>query len=470
MMLPQVLSQPQMEILCQEIQQRLANTVIINCFALSDRQIVLQFHSDRSTFLFFSFQEPFLRFHFIHLTQQVQKLPHHPLHFFLIHSTFKQATMLNQDRILKLTFQQKAQPLFLIAEFFPRRSNCYLVDANEKILYSLHPISFIYYTLPPIHQKIVATSSLALTHQEVEEKYQQLESELKVQKTKKEIEKSLNRQLKRLLKREQTLQKALEDCLNWPLIQHEGELLKTYFSLLKRGLQKIQVWDWLEEKERVISLNPKRHPQEELHDRFRRSKKLHAGVSHLQNQLNTLTQQLEQTKKGLQILQAIYTEAELEEFKQQRSNVFRTQTFSKQKNSPPLPYVQYQSEAGLKIWVGRNASSNEQLTFHLARGSDWWLHVRDFPGSHVIIRVPKGKEPDSDTLADAIQLALYYSKAKSRGEGEVCITQKKFVTRFSKGQVGKVHLSKHKNLFVRLDPQRYKKLKDRQQESLNLHL
>ena len=69
---------------------------------------------------------------------------------------------------------------------------------------------------------------------------------------------------------------------------------------------------------------------------------------------------------------------------------------------------------GHELLVGRHAQGNHQLTFKLARGRDLWLHLRDGPGSHVILRLEKGEEPSSALILAAAALALHYSTL--RGE------------------------------------------------------
>jgi len=68
-------------------------------------------------------------------------------------------------------------------------------------------------------------------------------------------------------------------------------------------------------------------------------------------------------------------------------------------------------------------------------------------------------------LQDALQLALHYSKAKNRGEAEVCLTQRKFVSRLKKGKTGQVQISKHKIIFIRFDPKRHLHIKERNRSS-----
>ena len=80
----------------------------------------------------------------------------------------------------------------------------------------------------------------------------------------------------------------------------------------------------------------------------------------------------------------------------------------------------------------------------------------------LLIKVPKNAQPDAEAMQDAFQLAIAYSKAKDKSEAEILVTQAKFVTRYGKGQPGKVHVSKHKVFHAKFDPKRFQNLKERE--------
>ena len=75
--------------------------------------------------------------------------------------------------------------------------------------------------------------------------------------------------------------------------------------------------------------------------------------------------------------------------------------------SEPLHFV---SSDGIDLYVGRNNYQNEELTFRLAEGSDWWFHAKKIAGSHVIAKTGNRELPDK-TCLEAAALAAYYSKA-----------------------------------------------------------
>lgn len=276
------------------------------------------------------------------------------------------------------------------------------------------------------------------------------------------IKRTLTRQQKRL---ERQLEKAQEDLKNssqWEKLQHEAELLQSNYPKLKRGMPDIDVWDWVSEKQLKIVLSPKLTPQEQVADRFKQSKKLRKSIPYVEARLQRLEKDLTEVSLWLSELEGICESTVLESWRQRiplvTSNVpQKKESLVKEKRQSFLEYV---SGSGMKIWVGKKASDNETLTFSLAKGLDWWLHAAGVPGSHVVIRTG-GKTPDPETLQDAIQLALYYSKAKQAGEGEVSVTQCKYVSRFGKGMVGKVQISKHKNYYARIDPDRLNEIRKR---------
>ncbi len=467
-MTPYALSFKQMEALCRQLHHFLLGSILVNLPAINKRQFFLIFKKNsHQEALFLCFQPPFLRFHLSHLIKIPVKGPAHPLFTYLNHYQLHSIELLNQDRILRLGFSLKESSLFLIGEFFPKHPNYYLINQEGKILFSLYSMGQTHYHLPSQPQMLSAIRTNyqpILSHPEIEALYLQLEEEFRFRKEKNSLESRLKQQLKRLQKRQDKLQQEFSRCLTWEKVQQEGELLKANFPLLRKGLSTVTVWNWVEEKEQAITLDPKLSPQEAVAQRFRSSKKLYAGQNHLQKQIQKTKEEIMSLNHALHLLKDIQSLDALEPLQNQLP--FKSKTPRQPKEAlktPSLPYYEYESATGLKIWVGKNAQDNEKLTFSLSKGSDWWLHTQDFPGSHIIIRVNNRQEPDQETFLDAIQLALHYSKAKNRGEAEICITQRKFVSRFGKGQTGKVQISTHKTVLARLDINRYQRVKERRQ-------
>lgn len=475
--LPRTLSVSQMQALCQEITPHLLGATVWRCQAFNDRRLLIQLNttSGKHETLFICLQEPFLRFHLLHQSDLYsEKKSLHSLNSTLSGCTFESMEVVNLDRILRLSFKAEKTRYTLIVEFFPKHPNYYLLDSERRILSALYPLEQAFYQLPPSHPLPDPSHSVILTNDELEKLYNEHESCYFLEKGRQDTQNLIQKQLKRLQQRIHKLEKDYQACLNWEAIQHEGDLLKSYFSQLKKGMATLTVWDWLTQQQETLELDPTLTPQETLAIRFKRSKKLQLGLSHTKDQLDKALAEKQKWQILLDKLDQIQTQEAWLQFEKEHAHLIKqvpsVRPLVKKVKKVPLPYHEYVSATGFKIWVGKTAKDNEKLTFQLSNGSDWWLHVKDFPGSHVIIRTPRGQEPDPETLADAAQLALYYSKAKDRGEAEICVTQRKFVSRLGKSRTGQVQISKHKTRLIKWDVKRYQLLKARRDEASTLRL
>jgi predicted ribosome quality control (RQC) complex YloA/Tae2 family protein len=110
------------------------------------------------------------------------------------------------------------------------------------------------------------------------------------------------------------------------------------------------------------------------------------------------------------------------------------------------------------IIVGRDAAENDALLRNQVKGRDLWLHARDYPGSYVFIKQRSGKTVPLDILLDAGNLALFYSKGRGSGEGDLFYTPVKFLRRAKGGPKGLVIPTQEKNLHIKMDRERLREL------------
>lgn len=104
---------------------------------------------------------------------------------------------------------------------------------------------------------------------------------------------------------------------------------------------------------------------------------------------------------------------------------------------------------GHDVLVGRSGRENDELTFDVAAPEDFWFHVADYSGSHVIVRNPgKDKEPGEAVLTKAAQLAAYFSQARNSSKVEVHYTKRKYVTKPRRAKPGLVRLLEFKSIKV----------------------
>lgn len=291
---------------------------------------------------------------------------------------------------------------------------------------------------------------------------QDLDSE-DFEKVKKRVTKAIEKKLASISKAIKKANADFAKSQEFEQAQHFAELVKSHFPRLKRGMEEITVPDWKQEEEMVcISLDPKMTPQEQLEDLFKKSQKLKRAIQPLQALLTKLSGEIhlwEEAKNKIETIKELNALKTLEE----------SLKLSQQKKAAPkaqekrLPYKLFYSESGHEIFVGKSAKDNDELTFQIAHGSDYWLHAHSLSGSHVVIRRKRGKDVDPETIKDAVQLALYNSKARASldREHDVLLTERKYVSRLPRTPKGQVVVSKHKTISTEIDKTRLETIKSR---------
>ncbi len=119
----------------------------------------------------------------------------------------------------------------------------------------------------------------------------------------------------------------------------------------------------------------------------------------------------------------------------------------KAKEYAQTPFREFETN-GYKIYVGKDAKNNDQLTFGFAKPNDVFLHARGVSGSHVIIRNGSRDYPQKSVLEFAARIAAHYSKARTSGIVPVAYTMRKFVKK-AKGKPGAVFVDREEVLFVK---------------------
>jgi predicted ribosome quality control (RQC) complex YloA/Tae2 family protein len=106
------------------------------------------------------------------------------------------------------------------------------------------------------------------------------------------------------------------------------------------------------------------------------------------------------------------------------------------------------SQNGFSILIGKNNKQNDYLTMRLAQPDDYWLHVKDSAGSHIIVKSAPGQEVPSSTLKEAAELAAYFSEARLSSNVPVDCTKRKNVSKPAGSRPGFVIYRNHKTFYV----------------------
>lgn len=123
------------------------------------------------------------------------------------------------------------------------------------------------------------------------------------------------------------------------------------------------------------------------------------------------------------------------------------QNYKKIKPMPPLEYI---SDDGYRILVGRNNLQNEMLTFRIARRDDSWFHVQKMPGSHVVV-LGEGEEIPERTARQAAMLAAFHSGASESSGVPVDYTEVRYLKKPPESKTGKVIYHEYNTMWVTPD-------------------
>lgn len=200
-----------------------------------------------------------------------------------------------------------------------------------------------------------------------------------------------------------------------------------------------------------LPLDPQLTPLENARKYYRLYAKARDGETHVEEEILRLNQDIAAQQE---LIVAVKETEDLLFLKKQQKKL---SPVPQEKSGAELPGLEFQSGA-FRILVGRTARENDELLRRHVRGSDVWLHTRDVPGGYVFIKVPKEKSVPLETLLDAGNLAVHYSKAKSDGQADLYYTAVKYLRRAKDGPVGLVLPTQEKNLHVRIDPRRMERL------------
>ncbi|GGK14107.1 hypothetical protein GCM10010965_03900 [Caldalkalibacillus thermarum] len=265
----------------------------------------------------------------------------------------------------------------------------------------------------------------------------------------------INKNKKKLTKLEQTLKES-EQADTYRLY---GELLTAYMHQIKRGATEIEVVNYYDEQGGTVTipLEPELEPSENAQRYFKKYNKAKVAKEMATEQLNKTKEEMVYLETLLhQLEQASWSDIEeiREELTEQGYLRERGKRHKKQKQTQPKPATFYSSE-GIPVLVGRNNKQNDYLTMRLASPHDTWLHTKDIPGSHVVIRSQNYGET---TLREAAVLAAYFSKARESSQVPVDYTLVKYVRKPKGAKPGFVIYEQHKTLFVTPDKEIVAKL------------
>ena len=305
---------------------------------------------------------------------------------------------------------------------------CIAYDGKKPVEYAAIPLTI--YEAPFRMERIPSMSAL------LESYYAEKNAQTRIHQRSADLRRIVQTHLERDVKKYDLQLSQLRDTEKRETYRIYGELLNTYGYGAAPGAKSLDALNYYTNETITIPLDPTLTAKENAQryfDRYGKLKRTNEALTTLMEEVKAEIDHLESIAASLEIAQKEEDLVQIKEELVESGYVHRKGGSKKVKvTSKPFHYV---SSDGFDIYVGKNNFQNDQLTFQLATGNDWWFHAKKIPGSHVVVKT-EGKELPDRTFEEAARLAAYYSKGREQDKVEIDYIQKKHVKKPSGAKPG----------------------------------
>lgn len=279
----------------------------------------------------------------------------------------------------------------------------------------------------PYHLDLVKESSDPDLNHALDEFYLYQANHDWVKQKSSKIERLVKNEQKKLTKKVVKLKKQLEQAENSEGYRIRGEILNANLAQVKPGMTKISLPNYYDNNRPIeIKLDAALSPARNGQKYFTRYKKLRDSIKHVKEQIEIANDNL----RYFDSIQTAIDNAEPEDIDQITDELInqgylkRPQKQKRKKKVTEHNLNKFRLSSGKTVLVGKNNYQNDWLTLKKANKTDIWFHVKNIPGSHVILQ---DANPSDDDILEAAEIAAYFSKAKNSAHVQVDYVQDKRV-------------------------------------------
>lgn len=244
----------------------------------------------------------------------------------------------------------------------------------------------------------------------------------------------------------------LEKSKNRDKYKIKGDLLTANMYRVEYGIDSIEVENFYDyNKLTKITLDPGLSPAQNAQKYYKRYNKAKVTEEHAMEQIAQAEEELKYLETVLDSITKAETPKDISEIKDElieQGYIAKSVNAKKKRKPVKSAPMKFTSSDGYEILVGRNNKQNDELTIRMSYSTDIWLHTKEIPGSHALIRTNgTGTAPDS-TIIEAAQLAAYYSKARNSSKVPVDYTEVRNVRKPNGARPGFVIYECNKTVYV----------------------
>ena len=279
-----------------------------------------------------------------------------------------------------------------------------------------------------------------------------------------DLRKSISIKLDRLYNKLNKQEKELIEYENAEIYKIKGELITSYIYMIEKGMESVEVANFYdpEYKNITISLNPNFTPSENAQKYFKKYNKMKTAKKEITSQIEITKEEINYLENIILSIENCENLAELMDIREELSKVgyLRAKNNIKKETKLTTKPHEFISSNGFKILVGKNNKQNDNLTLKIASNEDIWMHTKNIPGSHVIIKT-EGKEVPDETIFEGAMLAAFFSKSKMSSQVPVDYTKKKNVKKPNGSKPGMVIYETNSTIYVTPTEELIAKLKSK---------
>ena len=242
-----------------------------------------------------------------------------------------------------------------------------------------------------------------------------------------QIERLIKNEYKKLTKKIVKLKKQLEQAENSEGYRIQGEILNANLSQVKPGMAEVSLPNYYDNNRPLkikldVALSPARNAQKY----FTKYKKLRDSIKHVKEQISIAQDNLDYFDS----VQTAIDNAEPQDIDQITEELMnqgylkKPQKPKRKKKITEKNLNKFRISSGKTVLVGKNNLQNDWLTLKKANKTDIWFHVKNIPGSHVILQSAEATDED---IRETAEIAAYFSKAKNSAHVQVDYVQDKRV-------------------------------------------
>jgi len=268
-----------------------------------------------------------------------------------------------------------------------------------------------------------------------------------------DLRKLIQQNIERCAKKAQVYAQTLRDIEDRDGLRICGEVILSGMHEIRKGMTSYTAANYYNETgaDITVPLDPELTPSENAQMYFKKYDKAKRTFAALRDQIRHNDEDALYLEGVMASLQNVADEADIAEIREELHETgflkkIGKKGVSRQKKSRPLHFV---TQDGFDVYVGKNNRQNDELTMKSASNYDIWFHAKNIPGSHVILKVPAGKEASARALTEAAELAARFSKAKDSPSVQVDYTLKKNVKKPSGAKPGYVVYDNHRTAVVK---------------------